>query len=108
MPKEKLDEETREIVTRGQQLSDLVEHEGWPIFMEKVNELIAGLKDINNIQEGVSPEEIAREIAGKKYALNFMIQLFEDVNGDLTKFIATKEMLSNDSDEGYIRVTEEE
>jgi predicted RND superfamily exporter protein len=107
MKKQKLDEETQDIVNKGRQLSELVEHEGWPLFMDKVDDLIEGLKDINNLTEGTSPEEIAREIAGKKYALNFMLQLFDDVQGDLTKFTATNEMLSDDSDDNYIQVEEE-
>lgn len=63
-----MDNETKQILTDGEKLKLLTEHEGWHIVYEKFSEKIMDLQFIANVDDS-SPEKALIDMKARKYAV---------------------------------------
>lgn len=75
-----IDKETQKVLTDGEKLKLLSEHDGFAILEKIVHDKVATLQSIFNIDDS-KPDRVISEIIGRKLASQLLTEFWDEVVG---------------------------
>lgn len=82
-----MDADTKQILTDGEKLKLLTEHQGWSIMYAKFSEKIMDLQFIANVDDS-SPEKALIDMKARKYAVSVLLDWMKnDILGTVEQHI---------------------
>lgn len=67
-----MDQETKKILTEGEKLKLLIEHDGWGVAYQRFSDKIMDLQFIENVDDS-SPEKALIDMKARKYAVSILL-----------------------------------
>ena len=85
---EKIDTETRKIMSDGEKLRLMLEHEGWVICRQKLVDKIIDLQSIKNLEHVTDPQSMFLDVKSRALAVDILYSfLKEDIEGTVQQHI---------------------
>lgn len=89
---QKLDAETKKVLTDAENLQLMTEHAGWGIARQKLVDKINDLQFIQNVDK-TSPEKALLDITARQYAVDILFGfLKEDIEGSVDQHITNNNL----------------
>ena len=81
-----MDQDTKELLTEGEKLKMLLEHDGWGIVYQKFSDKIMDLQFIANVDDS-SPEKALIDMKARKYAVSILLDWMKnDIIGTVEQY----------------------
>ena len=81
----KLNKETQEVLSDGDQLSLMIKGTGWAIARKRLIDQVMDLQSIRNINEA-EPEKMMLDIKARNTAVDILIDWLKDIEGSAEQF----------------------
>lgn len=75
-----MDNETKQILTEQQLLSEVTNHQGWAVVRRIFGEKILALQNVFDIEQA-SPTTMFRDMQARKKATEILWQILQDIEG---------------------------
>lgn len=75
-----MDGETKRILEEQQLLSEVTNHQGWPIARRKLIEYLDELKNIEDLEDA-TPTTMWRDVRARKYARKILMLWLQEIEG---------------------------
>jgi hypothetical protein len=103
MSEEPLQPDTREVLSEGEKLHDLVRSEGWQLAKRK---LLTEVADITNVltlvTKGRAVNDMIVELAGRQLAAATVLDWLKGIEGDAEQYKTNSDTLRDIRNEGYV------
>lgn len=97
------DRETVKILTDGEKIMLLTQHEGWGLVRTKLVDKIIDLQSINNLDPATTPEQLAIDVKARRMAVQIMFEWLKgDVEGSVEQHINNTQ-LANEKETYIVR-----
>lgn len=82
-----MDSDTKQVLTDGEKLKLLIEHDGWNIVYQKFSDKIMDLQFIANVDDS-SPDKALIDMKARKYAVSILLDWMKnDILGTVEQHI---------------------
>lgn len=101
------DRDTQEVLTDGEELSQMAQSRGWGIARGMLVEKILDLQNIHNVDEAsASIDNVVIDIKSRKAAVAVLYAWLKEVEGRVEQHTNNKEMMADapENAEGYIEI----
>ena len=96
-----MDKETAKIIAEGDTVYNYVNSQGWQKVKQIFTNKIIDLQSIKNLTKGVTATTLAREIATREAAVDILLEIIREVEGQAEQFSGNKG-LTKDPEEAII------
>lgn len=95
-----MDKETKDILSEGRAIQELLKHEGWGRAENKLKDMILDLQNINNLDFD-NVEKMAIDARSRRMAAETLYGWLKDLHGTAEQYESNKEMVKEDK--GHIK-----